>query len=199
MTSLSNNTVSTAATSTAKIKINPLQPLKSPTTKSFSNPLSFTETAAGNFIQHPELQQSNSTSNQLLTTSIIRKPITSSSTFDNKTTLNNINHNPSLTTAASSSSSLSYAQQQLQICKPTPLTAIPLTDPSSDLIKHSANIHNNVNVLNNATISQLPNNLDFDPNDGCTSYYSNNRTEVSSTKSYNTFFYPIYSLYTIFP
>lgn len=192
MTSLSNNTVSTAATSTAKI--NPLQPIKSPTTKSFSNPLSFTETAAaGNFIQHPELQQSNSTSNQLLTTSIIRKPITSSSTFDNKTTLNNINHNPSLTTAASSS--LSYAQQQLQICKPTPLTAIPLTDPSSDLIKHSAILHNNVNVLNNATISQLPNNLDFDPNDGCTSYYSNNRTEVSSITFLNTlsflFFHPI--------
>lgn len=192
MTSLSNNTVSTAATSTAKI--NPLQPLKSPTAKSFSNPLSFSESAAGNFIQHPELQQSNSTSNQLLTTSIIRKPITSSSTFDNKTTLNNINHNPSSTTAASSSSSLSYAQQQqLLICKPTPLTAIPLTDPSSDLIKHSANLHNNVNVLNNATISQLPNNLDFDPN-GCTSYYSNNRTEVSSI-----IFLNIHIHCTIFP
>lgn len=178
MTSLSNNTVSAATTSTAKI--NPLQPIKSPTTKSFSNPLCSTETgavvaAAGNL--HPELQQSHSTSNQLLTTSIIRKPITSSSTFDNKSTqnINNINHiasvsnNPSLTTV--SSSPLSYAQhQQHQICKPT---AIPLTDPSS------ANLHNNINVLSNATISQLPNNLDFVPNDGCTSYYSNNRTEVS--------------------
>lgn len=182
MTSLSNNnsTVTSAAISTAKISNTSV---KSPTVKSVSNPLSDTFGNIQN--QHSELHQSNSTSNQLLTTSIIRKPITSS-TFDNKTVQNNINNiasasNPSLT-----------QQQQLQypskqVAGPSTahgtLTAIPLYDPSSELIKNSASnvvvIHNNsinFHVLNNANSNQLPNNLDFDPIDGCTSYYSNNRT-----------------------
>jgi MAGUK p55 subfamily protein 5 len=168
VTSLSNNTVTSAATATAKITANPQQPVKSPTVKSVSNPLFDTSSTVGN---HPELHQTNSTSNQLLTTSIIRKPITSSTVDNNKTIQNNINYiasasNPSLSTSLS-------AQTQIA----TPLTAIPLTDPSSDLIKHSAILHNNVNVLNNAS-SQLPNNLELEPIDSCTSYYSNNRTEV---------------------
>lgn len=181
MTSLSNNssTVTSAATSTAKIST--IQPsVKSPTVKSISNPLSDT---VGN-IHHPELHQTNSTSNQLLTTSIIRKPITSS-TFDNinKTNQNNINYIASASNPTSSTSNSSTAQQIKQAGISTSshatLTAIPiLNDPSSDLIKHSANLNNNINVLNNAS-SQLPNNLDFDPNESCTSYYSNNRTEVS--------------------
>lgn len=162
MTSLSNNTVTSAATAIAKIT--PHQPVKSPTVKSVSNPLFDTSSTVGN---HPELHQSNSTSNQLLTTSIIRKPITSTTVDNNKTIQNNINYiasasNPSLSTSLSA---------------PTSQTAIPLTDPSSDLIKHSAILHNNVNVLNNAS-NQLPNNLELDPIDSCTSYYSNNRTEV---------------------
>lgn len=183
MTSLSGNSssvVTSVAISTAKIS-NPQA--KSPTVKSNS----IAGDTFGNSQQHPELHQTNSTSNQLLTTSIIRKPITSS-TFDNKTVQNNINYiatasNPSLT------------QHQLaskQVAGPSSttaqstLTAIPLYDPSSDLIKNSAsnvvnnnnsiNFHNNINVLNNANSNQLPNNLDFDPIDGCTSYYSNNRT-----------------------
>lgn len=133
--------------------------------------------------QHPELHQTNSTSNQLLTTSIIRQPITSS-TFDNKTVQNNINY------IASATNPSSTQQLPKQVAGPSTaqgtLTAIPLYDPSSDLIKHSAsnvvnnnnsiNFHNNINVLNNASGNQLPNNLDFDPIDGCTSYYSNNRT-----------------------
>lgn len=163
VTSLSNNTVTSAATATAKITANPQQPVKSPTVKSVSNPLFDTSPAVGN---HPELHQANSTSNQLLTTSIIRKPITSA-TVDNKTIQNNINY-----IASASNPSLSTS-----LTAPTPQTAIPLTDPSSDLIKHSAILHNNVNVLNNAS-SQLPNNLELDPIDSCTSYYSNNRTEV---------------------
>lgn len=187
VTSLSNSnnsTVTSAAISTAKIS-NP--PAKSPTVKSFSNPLG--ESFGNN--QHPELHQTNSTSNQLLTTSIIRKPITSS-TFDNKSVQNNINY---IASAANPSSALQPQQlQQLilskQVAGPSTaqgtLTAIPLYDPSSDLIKNSAsnvvvnnnnssNFHNNINVLNNASGNQLPN-LDFDPIDGCTSYYSNNRT-----------------------
>lgn len=171
MTSLSNNTA-VATTSTAKINVNQQQSIKSPTVKSISNPL---DSSAGNVNQHPELQQSNSTSNQLLTTSIIRKPITST-TFDNKTSQNNINYiasasNPTIATSITSQPLTSHQV----ICKST-----PLTDPCSDLIKNSANLHNNVNVLNNSTCSQLPNNLDFDPNDGCTSYYSNNRTDEVS-------------------
>jgi hypothetical protein len=173
VTSLSNNhsTVTSAATSTAKI--NP--PAKSPTVKSNSSPgVPFGNTPS----QHPELHQTNSTSNQLLTTSIIRKPITSS-TFDNKTVQNNANY-PS----ATHQQLLPHQSKQVAGAHGT-LTAIPLYDPSSDLIKHSAsnvainnsiNFHNNINVLNNAGGNQLPNNLDFDPNDGCTSYYSNNRT-----------------------
>lgn len=169
VTSLSNNTVTSAATATAKI--NPQQQVKSPTVKSVSNPLFDVPPTVGN---HPELHQSNSTSNQLLTTSIIRKPITSSSTTvdNNKTIQNNINY-----IASASNPSLTSAPTQVA----TPLTAIPLTDPSSDLIKHSAILHNNVNVLNNASSSQLPNNLELDPIDSCTSYYSNNRTEVLLT------------------
>ena len=180
MTSLSSNnsTVTSAAISTAKISY---PPAKSPTVKSNS----IAGETFGNNQQHPELHQTNSTSNQLLTTSIIRKPITSS-TFDNKTVQNNnINYiasasNPSLT-----------QQLSKQVAGPSTtaqgtLTAIPLYDPSSELIKNSAsnvvnnnnsiNFHNNINVLNNANSNQLPNNLDFDPIDGCTSYYSNNRT-----------------------
>jgi hypothetical protein len=159
VTSLSNNTA-VATTSTAKINVNQQQSIKSPTVKSISNPL---DSSAGNVNQHSELQQSNSTSNQLLTTSIIRKPITST-TFDNKTSQNNINY-------IASSSNLSLATSSSIASQPT-----PLTDHCSDLIKNSANIHNNVNVLNNSTCSQLPKILDFDPNDGCT-YYSNNRTD----------------------
>lgn len=167
--------MTSAAISTAKIS-NPQA--KSPTVKSISNP----GESFGN-IQHPELHQTNSTSNQLLTTSIIRKPITSS-TFDNKTVQNNINYiasasNPSLTQQLPKQvAGSSIAQGKL--------TAIPLYDPSSELIKISAsnvvnnnnsiNFHNNINALNNASSNQLPNNLDFDPIDGCTSYYSNNRT-----------------------
>jgi MAGUK p55 subfamily protein 5 len=182
VTSLSNNssTVTSAATSTAKIST--IQPsVKSPTVKSISNPISDT---VGN-IHHPELHQTNSTSNQLLTTSIIRKPITSS-TFDNinKTNQNNINYIASASIPTSSTSNSLTAQQIKQAGISTSsqalgtLTAIPiLNDPSSDLIKHSAILNNNINVLNNAS-SLLPNNLDFDPNESCTSYYSNNRTEV---------------------
>ncbi|KAL7038973.1 hypothetical protein ACKWTF_009756 [Chironomus riparius] len=177
VTSLSNNssTVTSAAVSTAKIST--IQPsVKSPTVKSISNPLSDT---VGN-IHHPELHQTNSTSNQLLTTSIIRKPITSS-TFDNinKTNQNNINY---IASASNPTLNSLTAQQIKQAGISTSsahgtLTAIPiLNDPSSELIKHSANINNNINVLNNAS-SLLPNNLDFDPNESCTSYYSNNRTE----------------------
>lgn len=182
MTSLSNNnsTVTSAAISTAKIS-NPS--VKSPTVKSISNPLS--DTFGNNQNQHPELHQTNSTSNQLLTTSIIRKPITSS-TFDNKTVQNNINY-----IASASNPSLSQQQQlqqfpNKQVAGPSATahgTAIPLYDPSSELIKNSAsnvvvNNNNSINfhVLNNANSNQLPNNLDFDPIDGCTSYYSNNRT-----------------------
>lgn len=167
VTSLSNNTVTSAATATAKITANPQQSVKSPTVKSVSNPLFDSSSTVG---IHPELHQTNSTSNQLLTTSIIRKPITSSTVDNNKTIQNNINYiasasNPSLVTSTSA--------QQITTLQ----TAIPLTDPSSDLIKHSAILHNNVNVLNNAS-SQLPNNLELDPINSCTSYYSNNRTEV---------------------
>lgn len=180
MTSLSNNnsTVTSAATSTAKISAIPQA--KSPTVK--SNSIAGTETF-GNSQQHPELHQTNSTSNQLLTTSIIRKPITSS-TFDNKTVQNNINY----ITPASNPSSTQQLSGKLVAGPSTAqgtLTAIPLYDPSSELIKNSAsnvvvnnsiNFHN-INVLNaNSSSNQLPNNLDFDPNDGCTSYYSNNRT-----------------------
>lgn len=180
MTSLSNNnsTVTSAATSTAKISAAPQA--KSPTVK--SNSIAGTETF-GNSQQHPELHQTNSTSNQLLTTSIIRKPITSS-TFDNKTVQNNINY---ITPASNPSSTQQLSGKQ--VAGPSTaqgtLTAIPLYDPSSELIKNSAsnvvvnnsiNFHN-INVLNaNNSSNQLPNNLDFDPNDGCTSYYSNNRT-----------------------
>jgi hypothetical protein len=169
VTSLSSNnsTVTSAAISTAKISaVQP--PVKSPTVKSISNPLCDT---VGN---HPELHQTNSTSNQLLTTSIIRKPITST-TFDNinnKTVQNNINY---LASASSNPSASSLAIKQ--VAHGT-TAAITFTDPSSDLIKHSAILTNNINVLNSVS-SQLPNNVDFDPNDGCTSYYSNNiRTEV---------------------
>jgi hypothetical protein len=174
VTSLSNNnsTVTSAATSTAKISVNPQ--IKSPTVKSISNPIS--DTVGNN--QHPELHQTNSTSNQLLTTSIIRKPITST-TFDNKTVQNNINY-IATTSNPSSSAAQQIKQAGLSTAQGT-LTAIPLTDPSSDLIKNSANLHNNINVLNNAS-SLLPNNVDFDPTiDGYlgTSYISNNRTEVS--------------------
>jgi hypothetical protein len=181
VTSLSNNnsTVTSAAISTAKIT-NP--PVKSPTVKSISNPLSDTFGNSQNL--HPELHQSNSTSNQLLTTSIIRKPITSS-TFDNKTVQNNINY-----IASASNPSLSQQQQlqypSKQVAGPSTahgtLTAIPLYDPSSELIKNSASnvvVNNNsinFQLLNNANSNQLPNNLDFDLNDSCTSYYSNNRT-----------------------
>jgi hypothetical protein len=191
VTSLSNNnsTVTSAAISTAKIS-NP--PIKSPTVKSISNPLC---DSFGNIQNHhPELHQTNSTSNQLLTTSIIRKPITSS-TFDNKTVQNNINY-----IASASNPSLSHQQQlqypsSKQVAGPSTahgtLTAIPLYDPSSELIKNSAsnvvvNNNNSINfhVLNNANSNQLPNNLDFDPIDGCTSYYSNNRTnEVLFSRS----------------
>lgn len=180
VTSLSSNnsTITSAAISTAKIS-NPQA--KSPTVKSFSSPGG--ESFGNN--QHPELHQTNSTSNQLLTTSIIRKPITSS-TFDNKTVQNNISYIAS----ASNPSSTTIQQLTKQVAGPstaqgTLSTAIPLYDPSSDLIKNSAsnvvnnnssNFHNNINVLNNASSNQLPNNLDFDPIDGCTSYYSNNRT-----------------------
>lgn len=181
VTSLSNNssTVTSAATSTAKIST--IQPsVKSPTVKSISNPISDT---VGN-IHHPELHQTNSTSNQLLTTSIIRKPITSS-TFDNinKTNQNNINYiaSASIPTSSTSNSLTAHQIKQAGISTSSAhgnLTAIPLlNDPSSDLIKHSAILNNNINVLNNAS-SLLPNNLDFDPNESCTSYYSNNRTEV---------------------
>jgi hypothetical protein len=164
--------VTSAAISTAKIS-NPL--VKSPTVKSVSNPLS--ETSFGNIQnQHSELHHTNSTSNQLLTTSIIRKPITSS-TFDNKTVQNNINYiasasNPSL----SQQQQLQYPSKQATTGHGT-LTAI--YDPSSELIKNSAsnvvvNNNNSINFpLNNANSNQLPNNLDFDPIDG---YYSNNRT-----------------------
>lgn len=80
----------------------------------------------------------------------------------------------------------------------TTLTAIPLYDPSSDLIKNSGskvasnniNFHNNINVLKNASGIQLPNDLDFDPIDGCTSYYSNNRTNEVNF-SHDDFFTPI--------
>ncbi|CRK92533.1 CLUMA_CG006067, isoform A [Clunio marinus] len=190
VTSLSNNnsTVTSAAISTAKIS-NPT--VKSPTVKSNSNPLDL----FGNN-PHPELHQTNSTqSNQLLTTSIIRKPITSS-TFDNKTVQNNINYIAS--TSNPSSTQLHQLQQSSKlVAGPSTaqgtLTAIPLYDPSSDLIKNSAsnvvnnnnsiNFHNNINVLNNASSNQLPNNLDFDPIDGCTSYYSNNRTNEFTLES----------------
>lgn len=181
VTSLSNNTA-VATTSTAKINVNQQQSIKSPTVKSISNPL---DSSVGNVNQHPELQQSNSTSNQLLTTSIIRKPITST-TFDNKTSSqnNNINYIASASNSSlTSSSQLPPPPHQVISCKPT-----PLTDPCSDLIKNSANLHNNVNVLSNSTCSQLPNNLDFDPNDGCTSYYSNNRTD-------EVFWLKLFSLY----
>lgn len=191
MTSLSSNnsTVTSAAISTAKIT-NPQA--KSPTVKSISNPLG--ESSFGNN-QHPELHQTNSTSNQLLTTSIIRKPITSS-TFDNKTLQNNINY---IAPASNPSSSQQLIKQVAgPATAPGTLTAIPLYDPSSDLIKDSAskvvnnnnsiNFHNNINVLSNASSNQLPNNLDFDPNDGCTSYYPNNRTnEVFLTIFASTF------------
>ena len=177
VTSLSNNnsTVTSAAISTSKISNSQA---KSPTVKSISNP---GESFGNN--QHSELHLTNSTSNQLLTTSIIRKPITSA-TFDNKTVQNNINYiasasNPSLT-----------QQLSKQVAGPSTaqgtLTAIPLYDPCSEIIKISAsnvgnnnnsiNFHNNINVLNNASGNHLPNNLDFDPIDGCTSYYSNIRT-----------------------
>lgn len=148
--------------------------------KSISNP----GDSFGNNHQHPELHQTNSTSNQLLTTSIIRKPITSS-TFDNKTVQNNINY---IASASNPSSTTQHLPKQVAgpSTAQTTLTAIPLYDPSSELIKNSAsnvvnnnnsiNFHNNINVLNNASGIQLPNNLDFDPIDGCTSYYSNNRT-----------------------
>lgn len=162
MTSLSNNTSSTvtsAATSTAKIST--VQPTVPPV-KIISNPIS---DAVGN-IHHPDLHQTNSTSNQLLTTSIIRKPITSS-TFDNINKTNNINYIATASTNPSSSTAATVTGIS---------TAIPFSnDPSSDLIKISANLNNNINVLNNAS-SQLPNNLD--PIESCTSYYSNNRTEV---------------------
>lgn len=169
--------MTSAAVSIAKIS-NPQA--KCPTVKSISVPGG---DSFGN-IQHPELHQTNSTSTQLLTTSIIRKPITSS-TFDNKTVQNNINY-----TAPTSNPSLTQ-QLTKQVAGPSSiaqgtLTAIPLYDPSSELIKNSAsnvvnnnnsiNFHNNINVLNNASGNQLPNILDFDPIDGCTSYYSNNRT-----------------------
>ena len=166
VTSLSNNnTVTSAATAIAKIQPNPQQPVKSPTVKSISNPLS--DTSSSGVAHHPELHQSNS--NQLLTTSIIRKPITST-TVDNKTIQNNINYKAS----ASNPSSLTTLTAQPSIS--TTHTAIPLIDSSSDLIKHSAILHNNVNVLNNASSSQLP--VELDPIDNCTSYNSNNRTEV---------------------
>ena len=190
MTSLSNNnssTVTSAAISTAKITH---PPVKSPTVKSISNPLS--ETFGNNQNQHQELHQTNSTSNQLLTTSIIRKPITSS-TFDNKTVQNNINY-------ITSASHPSLSQQQLikQVAGPSGnLTAIPLYDPSSELIKNSASnvvVNNNSinsHVLNHANSNQLPNNLDFDSID--TSYYSNNRTtEVLFSRSLLIF----YSIFT---
>lgn len=174
MTSLSNNsnTVTTSA-AISNAKISSVQPpLKSPTVKSISNPLS--DTAAGNN-QHPELHQTNSTSNQLLTTSIIRKPITSSTTFDNtinKTVQNNINYTASASNPSSSSSNT------LQQIKQTTTVHATLIDPSNDLIKHSAKLNNNINVLNSIVSSnQLPNNLDFVPIDGCINYY--NRTEVS--------------------
>lgn len=183
---LSKNGAQVFVTSSASIEpakvlpdIEYLPQAKTPTGKSISNPLG---EPFGNK-QHPELHQTNSTSNQLLTTSIIRKPITSS-TFDNKTVQNNINY------IASASNPSSTQQLSKQVAGPSTaqgtLTAIPLYDPSSEIIKISAsnvvnnnnsiNFHNNINVLNNASGNQLPNNLDFDPIDGCTSYYSNNRT-----------------------
>lgn len=143
--------------------------MKSPTVKSVSNPIA---DVVGN-IHHPDLHSTNSTSNQLLTTSIIRKPITSS-TFDNINKTNNINYIASASNNPSSSINNTTAQQIKQTGISSS-TAIPLlNDPSSDLIKqNSANLNNNI-----IASSQLPNNLDFDPNDSCTSYYSNNRTEV---------------------
>lgn len=170
MTSLSNNnsTVTSAAISTAKISSSQV---KNPTVKSISVP----GEPFGN-TQHPELHQTNSTSNQYLTTSIIRKPITSSS-IDNKTVQNSINFIQQLPKQITGG---------VSAVAPGTFTAIPLYDPSSDLIKTNAsnvvinnnttNFHNNINVLNNASGNQLPNTLDFDPIDGCTSYYSNNRT-----------------------
>ncbi|KAG5682216.1 hypothetical protein PVAND_011582 [Polypedilum vanderplanki] len=186
VTSLSNNnnsTVTSAATSTAKISTVHPPSIKSPTVKSISNPLCET---TGN---HPELHHTNSTSNQLqlLTTSIIRKPITSSSTFDNinnKTVQNNINYLASTSSIPSSTTSQQQIIKQTSnasVTHGTTTAAIPLTDPSSDLNKHSANLTNNINVINNNVSNQLPNNVDFDPNEGCTSYYhpNNNRTEFS--------------------
>lgn len=197
VTSLSNNnsTVTSASISTAPI-LN--QPLKNPTVKSVSNP---SDLLGNNQNQHPELHLSNSTNNQLLTTSIIRKPITSS-TFDNKSVQNNINYiaNPSKIPTQQQLQQVTTAKQVVVgplISAPGTSTAIPLTDPSSEIIKNCAsnvvnnnnsiNFHNNINVLNNANSNQLPNNVDFDPNDGCTSYFiNNNRTnEVSISHAFN--------------
>jgi hypothetical protein len=195
VTSLSNNNSTVTSAAVTQARINAIPPAKSPTVKSFSNPIvdQFGNNSA-TYIHHPELHQTNSSSNQVLTTSIIRKPITSSSTFDNKS-LTSSSNIPSTIQHQISGGTQIVTQQQQQ------LTAIPLYDPSSDLIKtiasnnvvnnNSINFHNNINVLNNINatgvtgggnnnnIHQLSNNLDFDSNAetiGCTSYYSNNRT-----------------------
>jgi len=175
VTSLSNNnnTVTSTSITTAKIphQAPPIN-AKSPTVKSISNPIGDASLGNNNHHQHQELHQTNSTNVQSLTTSIIRKPITSA-TLDNKTA-------PPTNPSSSSIASV-YQQQQLLtsnkqvvagpsaatssiaaavvVAHDKQLTAINLTDPS-DLIKNSAsnvvnnnsiNFHNNINVLNNVS------------------------------------------------
>jgi hypothetical protein len=179
VTSLSNNNSTVTSAAVTQARINAVPPAKSPTVKSFSNPIvdQFGNSSTNYIQHHPELHQTNSTSNQVLTTSIIRKPITSSSTFDNKS-LSSASLQQHQIIGGSSSSTQIVTQQQQQLT-----TAIPLYDPSSDLIKSIAsnnnlvnnnnniNFHNNINALNNNAIGGLD-----ETSIGCTSYYSNNRT-----------------------
>lgn len=182
VTSLSNNNSTVTSAAVTQARINAIPPAKSPTVKSFSNPIvdQFGNSSTNYIQHHPELHQTNSTSNQVLTTSIIRKPITSTSTFDNKSLSSASLQQHQIIGGSSSSTQIVTQQQQLT-------TAIPLYDPSSDLIKtiasnnivnnnnNSINFHNNINVLNNNAIGG-GGGLADETSIGCTSYYSNNRT-----------------------
>ncbi|CAO1401987.1 unnamed protein product [Diamesa serratosioi] len=152
VTSLSNNnnTVTTAVT-------NPKN-LHSKSVISNNNNLSII--AGPVLVNHPELL-----ANPLLTTSIIRKPIISTSVFDNKTlpSQNNVHYKQILGHSSSVASSV---------------------DTCNDLIKtnnnvvnnNSINFHNNINLLNNnnANIS-LPNNKDFELSDSI--YHNSNEVK----------------------
>lgn len=148
-----NNTVTTAVT-------NPKNLLSKSV---ISNNNNLSAIAGPALVNHPELL-----ANPLLTTSIIRKPITSTSIFDNKTiqSQNNLHYKQVLGQSSSVASSV---------------------DPCNELIKINSNVvnnnsisfHNNINLLNNNNANiPLPNNIDFELSDSI--YHNSNEVKSFS-------------------